>query len=1690
MIYRQLARMLFAFGCLLAMAVLYAAPAVVVKVAKPVPLEQPAQWPVISAVQQMATSGGESARWTACYDMTNLYLLVRVHDDSPLKNSASPFDPAMMLKGGDAVSFFFGPFDGHGQQQRIMAANLGGKPIVVEYRPTSANKKPYTFASPVSTYVMDYVAALPQARAAFTQTDDGYTAGVAIPWRVLGYQPVDGLEFPFDAQVIFSDPAGTKNIATAWWHSRGNGPACTVDLPTEAHLYPDFWGTARLFAADPGPQPEDEEMQQATTIVDPLGLQPVPITFTLPRACKVSLVITDAQGAIVAEPLRAAAMSSGTHTIYWNGRGYRDMPLPAGAYHWRLGYFNGVRSLYYGSAGNSGRPPFPSADRKGSIGGIHGGPSAVAADAGGIYLLHSGEEGEHGLRKVTESGDVLWTRSLGGYGAGTAITVAGDRAYMIAGYPQFSLVCMDAATGQDMPMGTAGARILLGDPNRGFNGLAVVGGKAYICVSNEDKLVVFDVATGVAEADLPLPRPGRLCRVDATHLLAISGNDVVRIDLTTRVVTPVLTGLTSPAALTCDAAGLIYVAEGGAKQQITQWSADGKALLTYGTPGGRATSVSKYDPLAFRNIVDLALDARGQLWFVEIGWTAPRRIGCITTAGTWVRDYCGPVYCSSGMVINLDDPTSVYYHLKESWIKSRLRFATTHQWRDADWNIESIFYMSQSGSEKAATPDLMIGPSAPSFAQGITFTGANNKRYFWIDAETTYTRGQPGALWVWEQERWVPAGQQPSGGKFWCDRNGDGRVQPEEMSANNAPDGGWRRMDRALTLYGRQGALKPARIDARGVPDYEGGVYTPYSMTPLPGWLAELTGNSEVAVWPAPEEGAVYYLANIGNGQGRAFWDRASENKLLKVKDGKLIWWAGHHDATNVTPGDLTFTYNICGMADGVLVVCDVANQYVAYTTDGLTLGWLLTDERGRPKWSDDSYVSAESFSGQFVKDPANGKYLLFCGASESLQVREVVGVAPKEITRLGGDITLVSSLPRTTPLEGAAKIPYATWECSNGRFNGVDGEDWEWFPRNYDALTIRADKQVVGDVRLRRDAGFLHCFVDVVQPGGFHPAPAGKAAEAYGTTDGVELLLGPLTPADRRAPIAGDTRVLLTAQRDAAGRLTGVALACRPASPPLPPGTELLSMGNEGTLYGKPLADALDFSRGLTPIPGAKVAVIERMDGQGFRLEAEIPLALFPELTTATPVTYKRWTDGGNHYIKERTETRSDFTGPVRFNAAIFTTDKAGTVHRIAWQPDDAPGTDPRIMQPAAWGSANDAVTLSWVAQPGDLGYKLYRAATPDAAAAKLLKTVRQGTITSDQPGTGTWYYWLSRLDALGESQWAGPSSVTTGLRATGAPALHFPGIQSPALLFPHLPDQELFSGRTVVLNFSTSAKRCSAVATPDTAIVSVASLGDEQWRIYLTAPATATPGTRYTISVTTSEPEKPVMATFTASVAPLMLAGVLQQTGGVLTLDTSVPATELTLPATRLTWNGQGSLPVDAIGTHGYVLFRHGGYSAAQPYRRILAPFVDTFTAGDGFWYGDDTENMRFDLRKDKDTVVPGRDAGGHVRFGSVNSNSGTPGQPNTYPGVSWNISVTDAAPHLLTVFTPSKGVGAKERLQLRDADGKATPVTVEFDGSQGGAVVQFRFVGNVVLTIQQTVGGMGSSAPGANCAALFFD
>ena len=243
-------------------------------------------WQENSAVHEiLSTAGKKVGTFKLAADKANLYAAFSVTDGSPVKNTSSSVEE--ILKGGDAVGFMLGSAGGTQVYQRLLASEIDGKPVLIAYRPKWPEKRPHTFSSPVGELPMDYVGPVDGARVAFQKDQKGYTCEMALPWKSLGIQPGFTGEIPFDSQIIFSDPAGTVNVGTAWWHAKGGPGFTTEDLPTEAALYPDTWGKVRMFDQDPGPR-----IPEKAASAPKVGL---PITFELPRDAKASLVIADTE---------------------------------------------------------------------------------------------------------------------------------------------------------------------------------------------------------------------------------------------------------------------------------------------------------------------------------------------------------------------------------------------------------------------------------------------------------------------------------------------------------------------------------------------------------------------------------------------------------------------------------------------------------------------------------------------------------------------------------------------------------------------------------------------------------------------------------------------------------------------------------------------------------------------------------------------------------------------------------------------------------------------------------------------------------------------------------------------------------------------------------------------------------------------------------------------------------------------------------------------------------------------------------------------------------------------------------------------------------------------------------------------------------------------------------------------------
>ena len=198
------------------------------------------------------------------YDDNDLWVAADVWDSSPAANAAQDVEQAFSL--GDCVDLSFGDAasnsaePGVGDLRVLLIPTDKGRIYngkIVIYRPKLADraaKVPFEFASPVGMVPMDYVAELKpvensQRPCSFFrwQSGLGYTCEARIPLSALpelGMPVAADKKIKFDCGVIYSNIGGNNREKRVYWHQSDANSRCITDIPTEAKLSPQAWGTA------------------------------------------------------------------------------------------------------------------------------------------------------------------------------------------------------------------------------------------------------------------------------------------------------------------------------------------------------------------------------------------------------------------------------------------------------------------------------------------------------------------------------------------------------------------------------------------------------------------------------------------------------------------------------------------------------------------------------------------------------------------------------------------------------------------------------------------------------------------------------------------------------------------------------------------------------------------------------------------------------------------------------------------------------------------------------------------------------------------------------------------------------------------------------------------------------------------------------------------------------------------------------------------------------------------------------------------------------------------------------------------------------------------------------------------------------------------------------------------------------
>ncbi|MBM4047964.1 MAG: hypothetical protein FJ279_22920, partial [Planctomycetes bacterium] len=611
-----------------------------------------------------------SVRAYMMYDQEYLYAAFQFRDATPLVNHVNPKHQPGSGWRSDSVQLRM-------QTDRILHVDCHY--FTDEKRP-SCHIAYHDMAKREAGFEGKIVEAVGQGADAAFQADadgKGYVHEMRLAWKLLrrdGKPYAAGQSFRCGIEVFWGDPSGER------WPSHR-----FADLINKANPQRQFfwmannaWGEVRLMdkgnlppeppAAELRPSEQLEAMRYGTS-------GPVELAYELPEDGYVTLVIEKPVGTRVRNLIADVPRKAGRQVDRWDGADDSGRLAPPGEYRFRGLWHKELDVRYQFAYGTPANPPWETADGRGSWLADHVPPVAVLADEKRVYVSTQMSEGGSTLIALDEAGQKRWGvgRIYGG-----PLARHGDYLYMVAGgtHPAFTrpgeiwLQRFDPNTGKfaSFPDGKSERVIAKYPTDRAVKprepegvsvsqklydaewchcevmGMAAAGGRLYVSMFYENKVLALDAEKGEKVGEFSLDRPAGLAADSQGALYAISGAKVVRLDAEGRATPVVSAGLEAPIGLATDKAGNLYVSDWRGAMCVKIFSPQGKLLRTIGRVGGRPLA-GRYDAGGMWRPRGISVDAQGRLWVAEYDYT-PKRISVWTAEGKLVREYCGATWYS------------------------------------------------------------------------------------------------------------------------------------------------------------------------------------------------------------------------------------------------------------------------------------------------------------------------------------------------------------------------------------------------------------------------------------------------------------------------------------------------------------------------------------------------------------------------------------------------------------------------------------------------------------------------------------------------------------------------------------------------------------------------------------------------------------------------------------------------------------------------------------------------------------------------------------------------------------------------------------------------------------------------------------------------------------------------------------
>ena len=376
-----------------------------------------------------------------------------------------------------------------------------------------------------------------------------------------------------------------------------------------------------------------------------------------------------------------------------------------------------------------------------------------------------------------------------------------------------------------------------------MGGLTIYNGLIAVSLSLQDQILFIEAASGRLLGKIPSNKPTGLVFDAQGRLLVLAGKQLLRYKISQdpadfqsgRLPAPqtlVGEGLEDPAGITTDSSGNIYISDRGKSSQVKIFSQSGAFLRSIGHAG--LPQAGPYDALHMNNPRGMAIDSDNHLWVAEEDFQ-PKRVSLWTLDGKFVRAFYGPSEYGGGGTLDPQDKTKFYYHgmeFKLDWVSGRD-------------SIASVLYRPEKDA-------LLL----PRFGEPGTVLYRNGHRYFTNCYMNYPTNGVSiGMLFLdrsgiirpvaalgkasdWdvfkgpEFKALLPAGSDLSSRAAqdavlfsWSDQNGDGKIDPEEVTFVKSTTGAITVMpDLSMIdalVNGQVIQYVPGKFSSEGTPAYD-----------------------------------------------------------------------------------------------------------------------------------------------------------------------------------------------------------------------------------------------------------------------------------------------------------------------------------------------------------------------------------------------------------------------------------------------------------------------------------------------------------------------------------------------------------------------------------------------------------------------------------------------------------------------------------------------------------------------------------------------------------------------------------------------------------------------------------------------------------------------------------------------------